>query len=214
MIVPYLPLFFVMIVMLAHPHDPCRHHTPQAVARCVTPVRADNRQAAVPLPSARPVPPNPDKPPQDQIAVLQPATPAPTDIRTRTIRQVAAATAVAEQLTAATAPPGSKTAPAATNLSFPLVALLVTRPDVKSAADLTGKTIAIDGISAAVKNRVQLAIASSGTSGVKLSGGKTKAIERLMQEKASAAVVAVVSPEAAEVFPEIDGFKVLRIPVP
>jgi hypothetical protein len=35
-----------------------------------------------------------------------------------------------------------------------------------------------------------------------------------MQDKASAAVVAVVSPEAAEVFPEIDGFKVLRIPVP
>jgi hypothetical protein len=155
---------------------------------------------------------------------------------TRTIQeQVAAATAVAEQVTAATAVPApeqktnntdhsdrsetalrgdaEKTAPASPNNTDHLVAILMARPEIKSVSDLTGKIIAIDDRQSASNGSIRTAIVAAGAAEVQLSDSQTKAIDRVISGEVPAAVLTLVSPEAAEGFPDIAGFKVFRIPL-
>ena len=152
---------------------------------------------------------------------------------TRTIReQVAAATAVAERMTVAilipapesnkdrsdhseTVPRGDaeKSAPAQPNKTDLLVYLLMARPEIKSVSDLTGKIIAIDDRQSATSGIFRTSIVAAGASEVQLSNSQTKAIDRVISEEVPAAVLTVVSPEAAEGFPEIAGFKIFRIPL-
>jgi hypothetical protein len=151
---------------------------------------------------------------------------------TRTIEaQVAAATMVAEHLTVATAAPppdtngtnpdkpgraearGEKSAPASANDTDLLVAVLMARPDITSVAALTGKTIAIDDKYSASSGSVRTAIVAAGASEIQLSGGQATAITRLVNGEVPAAIVALVSADAAEGFPDIKGFKILHIPL-
>ena len=155
---------------------------------------------------------------------------------TRTIEaQVAAATIVAEHLTvAAAAPPADingtntgklsraetpahgnaeRTAPASANDTDLLVAVLVTRPDITSVSALTGKTIAIDDKYSASNGSVRTAIVAAGASEIQLSGGQATAITRLVNGEVPAAIVALVSADAAEGFPDIKGFKILHVPL-
>jgi hypothetical protein len=155
---------------------------------------------------------------------------------TRTIQeQVAAATAVAEQVTAATAVPApeqkanntdrsdhsetvlrgdaEKTAPASPNSTDHLVAILMVRPEIKSVSDLTSKIIAIDDRQSASNGSIRTAIAAAGAAEVQLSDSQTKTIDRVISGEVPAAVLTLVSPEAAEGFPDIAGFKVFRIPL-
>lgn len=104
--------------------------------------------------------------------------------------------------------------PALVSSAGPLVVLLMARPEIKSVSDLTGKDIAIDDRKAAFKDDVRVAIMGAGASEIKLSGGRTKAVSQLMSEKVPAAVLALVSADAAEGFPEIAGFKIFKIPLP
>jgi hypothetical protein len=159
------------------------------------------------------------------------STPAPWSIQ----EQVAAATALAERVTAATAVPapqqqannaggsgGAETAqpsdaeqtesppPNGTDL---LVALLIARPETKSVSDLTGKDIAIEDRQSASSGTVRTAIAAAGASEVQLSESHAKPIDRLIGGEVPAAVLTLVSAEAAEWFPDIKGFKVFRIPL-
>jgi hypothetical protein len=122
----------------------------------------------------------------------------------RTIEaQVAAATMLAEHLTvAAAAPPPDL-----------LVAVLMARPEITSVSGLTGKTIAIDDRYSASNGGVRTAIVAAGAPAIELSGGQTRAISRLVNGEVPAAILALVSADAAEGFPEIAGFKILRIPL-
>ena len=170
------------------------------------------------------------------IADLHPPGGAVANSNTRTIQeQVAANTAVAEQVTAATPVPApeqkanntdrsghaetvlqgdaEKTAPASPNNTDHLVALLIARPEIKSVSDLTSKTVAIDDRHSASNDRVRTAIAAAGATEVQLSGGQTKAINRLISGEVPAAVLALVSAEAAKGFPEVAGFNIFRIPL-
>jgi TRAP-type uncharacterized transport system substrate-binding protein len=147
----------------------------------------------------------------------------------RTIQQqVAAATALAEHATAAPAPEqkasnagGSETArprDAGKTASAPpdtdrLVVLLIARPEIKLASDLTSKIIAIDDRHSASNGKVRTAIAAAGAAEIKLSEEHTKAIDRLVGGEVPAAVLTLVSSEAAEWFPEIAGFRIFRIPL-
>ena len=125
--------------------------------------------------------------------------------KSRTIQeQVAAATAVAERITGATGAP---------NNADHLVAIVIVRPEIKSVSDLTGKNIAIDDRYLVSGADVRIAIAAAGAPSVQLSAGNTTAIARLVNGEVPAAVVALVSAVAAEAFPEITGFKILRIPL-
>src|SRR5450631_1217585 len=171
-----------------------------------------------------------------EIADSPPKAAAAANSNTRTIQeQVTAATAVAEHVTAAAAVPASeqkvnnidrsdrsetiqpghaeKTASASPNNTDLLVVLVMTRPEIKSVSDLNGKDIAIDDRQSASNDSVRTAIATAGATEVKLSEGQTKAIDRLISGEVPAAVLTLVSSEAADWFPEIAGFKIFRIPL-
>ena len=154
----------------------------------------------------------------------------------RTIEaQVAAATLLAERLTAATAAPlpdkkannadepgsaetlargdAEKTTSASANDADLLVAVLMARPDITSVSGLSGKTIAIDDRYSASTGSVRTAIVAAGAPDIQLSGGQTAAITRLVSGEVRAAILALVSADAAEGFPEIKGFTILHIPL-
>ncbi len=154
---------------------------------------------------------------------------------TRAIQeQVAASTAAAEQVTAAKPVPApeqkanntdrsghaetallgdAEKTTAASNNTDHLVALLIARPEIKSVSDLTSKIVAIDDRHSASNDSVRTAIAAAGATDVQLSGGQTKAINRLINREVPAAVLALVSAEAAKGFPEVAGFNIFRIPL-
>lgn len=155
---------------------------------------------------------------------------------TRAIQaKVAVATAVAERMTVATVAPASepqannkdrsnhsetvprgdaqKSAPASPNTTDLLVAVLLARPEINLLSDLTSKTIAIDDRYSASNGNVRTAIVAAGAAEVQLSEGKAKAIDRLIRGEVPAAVLTLVSAEAADQFPEIAGFKIFRIPL-
>jgi len=123
---------------------------------------------------------------------------AATDIRARTKQeQVTAATAVAERVTAAAA-----------------VAILMARPEIKSASDLAGRSIAIDDRQSAFAGNVRSAMAAAGAAEVQLTTSQTKkAIDRIIGGEVQASILTLASPEAAEGFPEIAGFKIFRVPL-
>jgi len=157
-------------------------------------------------------------PPDSSNTRRQPAGSAAAESRptigvanTRTIEaQVAAATVLAERLTATTTapPPDMK----ADNADL-LVAVLMARPDIKSVSDLAGKTIAVDDRYSASNGIVRTAIVAAGAPEVQLSEGHTTAIDRLANGEVPAAVLALVSADAAEGFPEIAGFRIFHIPL-
>ncbi len=145
--------------------------------------------------------------------------------------QVTAATALAEQLTStaaagpelramngssqddkATISTGSSAVPSP-EISETWVVLVISRPDIKAVADLAGKDVAIDGKRSGSTNDVRVALVAAGATEVHVSSADTKAIERVMNGEVPAAVLSLVSPDAAETFPEIGGYKVFRVPL-
>ena len=144
---------------------------------------------------------------------------------TRTTQeQVTAATAVAELVTTATTDPvpeqnnsnptdSEGTAPTSSNNTDLRVALLIARPEIKLVSDLTSRTIAVDNKHAASNDKIRAAIVAAGANEAQLSDGETEATDRVMSGNVPAAVLALVSSEAADGFPEIAGFTIFRIPL-
>ncbi len=106
-----------------------------------------------------------------------------------------------------------KTAAGSPNDADRLVAILLVRPEIKSVSDLAGKSIAIDDRQSPSSASLRTAIAAAGAAGVQLSEGQTTAINRVVSGEVPAAVLTLESPEAAETFPEIEGYKIFRIPL-
>jgi hypothetical protein len=124
---------------------------------------------------------------------------------TRTTQeQVAAASAVAERMSAPTLDASLDA----------LVAVLVTGPDVKSVSDLAGKTIAIDDRYSELSiRRVRTAMVAAGALDVQLSTGQSTAINRLVGKEVPAAVVGLLTVSAADSFPDLARFKTFQIPL-
>ena len=115
----------------------------------------------------------------------------------RTQAQVTAATAVAERVSAATA-----------------IAILMARPEIKSLSDLAGTSIAIDDKQSSASSIIRTAMAAAGAAEVHLTAAsQTNAIDRVIGGEVPASVLTLASPEAAEGFPEIAGFKIFRLPL-
>lgn len=222
MFVPYLPLIFLIIVVFGQPHDRSNHSGAGAAVTCSNerapaslqrsskaPVGCpkETRTAAPPTRVARTAAPNAKEPPA-KVVVSPLAGRALSGSDRITINQVTAAIGIARRLSAY--PP---TAAARANNAPPLVVLLMVRPEIKSVSDLTGKEIAIDGRQSVLRERVLAAISQAGATGVKLSGGRTSAVNRVVGEQMPAAILALVSPDAAESFPEVAGFKIFRLPL-
>jgi TRAP-type uncharacterized transport system substrate-binding protein len=189
----------------------------------------------VPLPS-----PAPPKPPSVTTGVAAAvANPSGTDVadaaadtvvtrpEARPVEQlVAAATAAADRMMAAAArskamdkaagndpPDDAKTVGVRPHDTDLLVAVLMAHPDIGSVSDLSRKTIAIDERYSATSSSIRTAIVAAGAPEVQVSEEQTAAIKRLTNGEVPAAVVALVSPDAAEVFPEIAGFRIFRVPL-
>jgi hypothetical protein len=124
--------------------------------------------------------------------------PVAINSRARTTQaQVTAATAVAERVSAATA-----------------IAILMARPEIKSLSDLAGTSIAIDDKQSTASSIIRTAMAAAGAAEVQLTAAsQTKAIDRVIGGEVPASVLALASPEAAEGFPEIAGFRIFRVPL-
>ncbi|MBV8918105.1 hypothetical protein [Bradyrhizobium sp.] len=60
--------------------------------------------------------------------------------------------------------------------------------------------------------KVRTAIAAAGTTEVQLSEGRATAMTRLSDAEVPAAVVALVTPEAAETFPVVAGYEIFHVP--
>jgi hypothetical protein len=195
----------------------------------------------IPLPQRAPQPADRVAMAQARVADVpsseaKPAAPEPQEIKQAIQQQVAVATAAAaEQMTLATAPPapqpkaggqdrsasqetarrGDSAKPASAPPDNPdlLVAVLLARPDTRSVSDLAGKTIAIDDRYAKSSGTVRTAIVAAGAPEVQLSEGSTTAINRLTNGEVPAAVVALLSPDGADAFPDIKGFKIFHVPL-
>ena len=191
-------------------------------------------RARIAEPQAPSVAADTSEPAQARIADSHPADHAAAGSNTRTLRdQVTAATVVAERMTVATAAPepkavntdradrGETAPPRDANMAASaaaidpdlLVALVMARPEMKSISDLANKNVAIDGEPSASNGSVRAAIVAAGAAEAQLSKGEAKAIDRLIAGEVPAAVLTLVSPEAAEAFPDIAGFRIFRIPL-
>jgi hypothetical protein len=136
---------------------------------------------------------------------------SPNYSKSRTMQeQVAAATEVAERMTTVAALAAAHDNVEATDL----VAIVMARPQIKSVADLAGKSVAMDERYSAYSVDVWVGFVVAGTDAVEVSAGHTAAIDRLSNGEVTAAVLALVSPDAADGFPEIPGFKIFRVPFP
>jgi hypothetical protein len=95
-----------------------------------------------------------------------------------------------------------------------LVVLLMVRPEINSVADLSHKIIAIDEWQLPSAPGVQTAMTAAGAAEVQISESKALAIDRVISGEAAAAVLTLVSPEAAEKWlPKVMGFKIFRVPL-
>jgi hypothetical protein len=133
----------------------------------------------------------------------------------RTTEQlVAAATAAADRMMAmASAQPSGGGATARPDNPDLLVAVLMARPDINAVSDLSRKTVALDDRYSSASGSVRTAMVAAGAPEVQVSDEQTAAITRLTNGEVPAAVVALVSPDAAEMFPEIAGFRIFRVPL-
>ncbi len=94
-----------------------------------------------------------------------------------------------------------------------LVALVLARPEINSLSDLNNKMIAITEKQSASRGRVSAALMAAGAAEVQFSEVKASAIERLINGEVAAAVV-LAPPEVANLFPEVEGFRTFRVPLP
>jgi hypothetical protein len=134
--------------------------------------------------------------------------------------QVMAALQIAAQTTAAETPgPNARSDEASdagasqTRDTTKLVALLISKADTKSVSALTGANIAIDAAQSGAENDIRTSLAAAGATEVQLTRGDTKPVDRVIWGEVPAAVVGLVSSDAAEAFPEVKGYKVLRVPL-
>ncbi len=86
-------------------------------------------------------------------------------------------------------------------------------PDIKSVADLKGRTIAIDDRYSASGSTVRTAIVAAGAPQVQLSEGQGTAMNRLSNGEVPAAVVALVMPDVADKFPAFAGYRMFQVPL-
>jgi hypothetical protein len=162
------------------------------------------------------------KPKSKIAAVSSGATELPTvglasNAVSRTIQeQVAAAIAVAKRSTVATLAAANDLEPVddtPPNKREVLVAIVVARPEITSVRDLEGKDVAMDEEYLESRNDILLGFVLAGAHPNQFSAGHTTAINRLLNKEVPAAVLALVSSDSADGFPDIAGFKVFQVPL-
>jgi hypothetical protein len=132
--------------------------------------------------------------------------------------QIQAAVAVAEQLTLAAMENAhaSDTSPShdtTTEDKIRLVALVLVHSDIGSVAALAGKDIAIDGRHLGSNREIRTALVAAGASDILIRDKGSHIIDHLVERQVPAAILTLVSQDAADAFPNITGFKLFEIPL-
>ena len=160
--------------------------------------------------------------PKNGVATAGSATPGQPTVglapnsNSRTIQeQVGAAIAVAKRRTVAALPAARDLEPVEGSPPNKkgLVAIVMARPEIRSVSDLDGKDVAMDEEYSESRNDILVAFVVAGALPDQFSAGQTSAINRLLSGEVPAAVLALVSPDAAEGFPDVAGFKVFQVPL-
>jgi len=190
--------------------SPPRPQAQRAVRRTPKPIKvAAKASPAIPIPVRSP---QANQQTTGNALASETARAITTDPQTTT--DVPQARTPQEQMAAASAVAERMSVPTLDASLDALVAVVVTGPDIKSVSDLAGKTIAIDDrYSEQSISRVRVAIAAAGALEAQLSKGQTTAISRLVGKEVPAAVVGLVSANAASSFPEIARFRTFQIPL-
>ena len=203
---------------------------PREVARREAAIRGEKPKPAAYGRAAKQVATHPGEAPRAKIANLHPAGNAAAASDAKRAKNGDSRPAGGATATAAPAPElkadntdrsdrseavrgdAEKTAAGSPNDADRLVAILLVRPEIKSVSDLAGKSMINDRQSPSSAS-FRTAIAAAGAAGVQLSEGQTTAINQVASGEVPAAVLTLESPEAAETFPEIEGYKIFRIPL-
>ena len=196
--------------------SPPRSHADDVACRTPKPIKVAAKAAAtvpIPVPSPQANQQTTGNAVASEAARASQATRGIT-IDPQTTSDVPQARTTQEQLAAASAVAEQMSVPTLDTSLDALVAVLVAGPDVKSISDLAGKTIAIDDrYSEQSINRVRTAMAAAGALEIQLSKGQTTAINRLVAKEVPAAVVGLVSAGAADSFPELARLRTFRVPL-
>jgi hypothetical protein len=161
-----------------------------------------------PVPSTGPVP--------GATSKIEPEAPS---IAKSPTEQVMAALGVAEQITGAETLKSTEEGNEDAHMSAGgikanhLVALLISRADAKSISALNGANIAIDVALSAAEKDIRTSLAAAGATEVQLTIGDDKPVDRVFRGEVPAGVLGLVSPDAAEAFPDVKGFKVFPVPL-
>jgi hypothetical protein len=94
-----------------------------------------------------------------------------------------------------------------------LVALVLASPEINELSDLNNRNIAIEEKQSAASGSVSAALMAAGAAEVQFSQAQTGALDRLISGEVPAAVLTLASPEAAEWFPDIAGYRIFRVPL-
>ena len=105
--------------------------------------------------------------------------------------------------------------PPSQTIAYRWIAIVMARPDISSLAELSEKNIAVDDDQVVTNDDMVSALSASGAKGVLLNRSSSKAINRLLGEEVSAAVLDVVSEESAERFGSMNfaGYPIFKIPL-
>jgi hypothetical protein len=96
----------------------------------------------------------------------------------------------------------------------PRVALVIAKDQTLSLPDLARKSVAIDGDLSKSDAAIRTALVAAGAPEVLFSEDqKHKAIDRLLRDEVPAAILGLVSRDAADNIPEIDGYHIFRAPL-
>jgi hypothetical protein len=95
----------------------------------------------------------------------------------------------------------------------PRLAVVIAKNEVRSIAELAGKIVAIDGGLSQQNAAIRTALVAAGASEVQMSGDQTKAIDRMVRHEVPAAVLGLVSRDGANRIPEIEGYRIFRVPL-
>jgi hypothetical protein len=201
-----------------------RDRTAHLVTKKATPASITARTQP---PANRILPPSPSSStqlePKNGVAAAgsgtigQPTVGLASNSNSRTIQeQVAAAIAVAKKRTVAALATARNVEPVqgrSPNKKESLVAIVMARPEISSVSDLEGKDVAMDEEYSESRNDILVAFVIAGALPDQFSVAPTTAINRLLNREVPAAVLALVSSDSAEGFPDIAGFKVFQIPL-
>ena len=95
----------------------------------------------------------------------------------------------------------------------PRVALVMTKDGILAISELAGKSVAIDGEFSGSDAAIRTALVAAGAPEIQMSENREKAVDRLLRDEVPAAVLGLVLRNGSDNIPEIDGYRIFRVPL-